>query len=139
MEKKKKLKKIDYRYILNSSEVFLNESKSNPFYKKKVFFSEELRDKFCEFQIVGNLGGLGDNISFDNKTDYYIVSDKFMNLLKIGNQPNQIIELEKKINTSHKKLKNLKIISENSFLLQCKKRCDEINDLSSASLLNRVI
>lgn len=141
MEKKKEKTIIDFDYILNSSKSFVNESKSNPFYDKNVFFTQELRasNKLYEFQIIGNLGGWADDTSFGNETDFYIVSESYMQKLKLGDKPNQIIDLETRINAKGKKHKNLKIISENTFLNFCKKRSDEINDTSTNHYINLVI
>tara|TARA_Y100000766_G_C18768200_1_gene537038 strand:+ start:94 stop:516 length:423 start_codon:yes stop_codon:yes gene_type:complete len=140
MEKKKKII-IDFEFILKSSETFLNESKSNPFYDKNVFFTKELRaaNKRYEFQIIGNLGGWADDQSFGNETDYYIVSESYLERLKLGDKPNQIIDLENKINAKGNKHKKLKIISENTFLNFCKKRSDEINDTSTNHYISLVI
>lgn len=74
---------IDPTYIERSTNSFLANTKSNPFYDKHVFFTQGLKvSKYIEFQIIGNLGGRGDDIEYNSQTDYYIIADSIVDALK---------------------------------------------------------
>ena len=131
---------IDIETIKRYSTDFLTNSKSNPFYNKNVFFSHGLKtSKYIEFQIIGNLGGLGDDYEFNSETDFYIIADTLIEDLKIGKTDHQLEQLEKKLNAKGKKYEKLKILSETAFLQHIRQRCDEIGDSVTSHLVNLAI
>ena len=138
MEAKKHIT-IDNDYIDKFSNDFLTTSTSNPFYDKNIFFTQGLRTtKYIEFQIIGNLGGLANDSEFNTETDYFIIADSLIENLRTGKKDDQLQQLEKKINAKGKKYDKLIIISEYSFLLHIRKRCNEIGDNVTLDLINQV-
>ena len=130
---------IDPTYIERSTNSFLANTKSNPFYDKHVFFTQGLKvSKYIEFQIIGNLGGRGDDIEYNSQTDYYIIADSIVDALKRGIANNELKELEQKLNAKGGKRISVKILSETALLKHVHKRCIEIGDEVTLALLNRV-
>ena len=131
---------IDPAHIKRSSDSFLATSKSNPFYDKHVFFTQGLKaSKYIEFQIIGNLGGRGDDIDYNSQTDYFIVADSIIDKLKQSIKNNELMDLEERLNTKGGKRIYVKILSETAMLKHVHKRCIEIGDEVTLALINRVL
>ncbi|MRT94367.1 hypothetical protein [Ancylomarina sp. 16SWW S1-10-2] len=137
---------VNYRYIKEQIFKFTKNSKSNPFYNKNVVFTEKLRDsKYKEFQIIGNLGGWGDDKELTIDTDYLIISDVIISEI-IENENHPLLnELNEKFNVISKtekkrirnyKYKNIQIISEEVFLNHIMCRCNEINDTVNKKIID---
>ena len=130
---------INPAFIKRSSESFLSNNKSNPFYDKHVFFTQGLRaSKYTEFQIIGNLGGRGDDIEYNSQTDYFVVADSIINALKQGVNNKELMELEERLNAKGKRI-NVKILSESALLRHVHRRCMEIGDEVTLALINRIL
>lgn len=130
---------IDSATIEKRSNDFLQNSESNPFYDKDVYFTQKLKGyKYVEFQIIGNLGGHPNDYEFNTNTDYFIIGDSLIMDLKDGKKDEQLIDLEKRLNEKGKKYNQLKIISESAFLKHIRKRCEEIGDKVTLNLINLV-
>jgi len=137
---------VNYEYIKEQVASFSNNSKSNPFYNKNVVFTEKLKgSKYKEFQIIGNLGGWGDDKELTIDTDYFIIADSIMKEILIDQNHPFLQELNNKLNVYSKaekkrirnyKYKHLQIISEEVFLNHVMKRCDKINDTVTKKLIN---
>ena len=120
---------IDLTYIERSSNGFLANIKTNPFYDKHVFFTQGLKaSKYVEFQIIGNLEGRGDDIEYNSQTDYFIVSDSIIAAMMMGIPNDEITNLEQKMNAKGGKRISVKILSETALLRHVHKRCVEIGD-----------
>lgn len=131
---------IDLTYIERSSNGFLANIKTNPFYDKHVFFTQGLKaSKYVEFQIIGNLGGRGDDIEYNSQTDYYLIADSIIDALKRGIANNELKILEQKLNAKGGKRISVKILSETALLRHVHKRCIEIGDEVTLALINRVL
>lgn len=131
---------IDHQYIERSSEKFLANSKSNSFYDKHVFFTQGLRvSKYTEFQIIGNLGGRGDDIEYDSQTDYFIVADRIIDRLKQNITNNELMELEERLNAKGGKRISVRILSETALIEHVHKRCIETGGEVTLALINRVL
>lgn len=132
--------KLNLETINKYCELFIEQSKSNQFYNKNVFFTQKLEgSKYNQFQVIGNLGGIPSESEFTSETDFYIISNEILKDLKNGNIDNQILELEKKINSKGKKHTKLKILTEKIFLEHIHKRCLEINDQVTLNLIKNII
>ena len=132
--------KIDYETIELYSLDFLATSQSNPFCNRNVFFTQGLKtSKYIEFQIIGNLGGLGIDYEFSSETDFYIIADNLIADLKEGKTDHQLDQLEKKLNAKGNKYEKLKILSESAFLQHIRQRCDAIGDNVTSHLVNLAI
>lgn len=139
MEENKKIE-INENSINTFSEIFLKKSKSNQFYNKTVFFTQNLRgSKHNQFQVIGNLGGLPAESEFSADTDFYIISDFIVKELKRGIIDEQLIELGKKINSKGKKYSKLKVLTEKVFLEHIHERCLSINDQATLDLIREII
>lgn len=139
MEENEKIE-INENTINTFSEIFLEKSKPNQFYDKNVFFTQKLRgSKYNHFQVIGNLGGLPTDSEFSTDTDFYIISDFIIEELKRGISNNQLIELEKKINSKGKKHTKLKVLTEKVFLKHIHERCLNINDQATLHLIRELI
>lgn len=139
MEENEKIE-INENTINTFSEIFLEKSKPNQFYDKNVFFTQKLRgSKYNQFQVIGNLGGLPTDSEFSADTDFYIISDFNIDELKRGIFNDQLIELEKKINSKGKKHSKLKILTEKVFLKHIHERCLNINDQATLHLILELI
>lgn len=122
------------------SEIFLEKSKPNQFYDKNVFFTQKLRgSKYNQFQVIGNLGGIPTDSEFTSDTDFYIISEFIFEELKRGIIDNQLVELEKKLNSKGKKHAKLKILTEKVFLEHIQKKCLNINDQVTLHLIRELI
>ncbi|EIA08619.1 hypothetical protein [Flavobacterium frigoris] len=107
---------------------------------KMYFFSQKLRgSKYNQFQVIGNLGGLPTDAEFSGDTDFFIISDFIIEELKRGIKDEQLIELEKKINSKGKKHTKLKVLTEKVFLEHIHERCLNINDQSTLHLIREII
>jgi hypothetical protein len=136
----KQTEKLNFETINEHCEKFINESKSNQFYDKNVFFTQKLKgSKYNQFQVIGNLGGIPSESEFTPETAFYIISNEIFEDLKNGNIDNQISELERKINLKGKKHTKLKILTEKVFLDHIQKRCLEINDQVTLNLIKDII
>lgn len=137
---------VNYGYIKEQVFKFTNNSKSNPFYNKNVFFTNQLKgNKYSEFQVIGNLGGWANDNELTIDTDYFIIADSIMNEISLDENHPLLKELNKEFNVYSKtenklirnyKYKNLQIISEAVFLNHVIKRCNEINDPVTRNLIN---
>lgn len=97
--------KLNLETINKYCELFIEQSKSNQFYNKNVFFTQKLEgSKYNQFQVVGNIRGIPSDSEFTSETDFYIISNEILKDLKNGNIDNQILELEKK---KIRKVKNI--------------------------------
>jgi hypothetical protein len=142
----KDAKKVDLSYINEHISFFLNNSKSNPFYNKNVFFTDKLKgNKLLEFQIIGNLGGWATDSEFTIDTDYFIISDTFMDEISLEKENHPVLKMlndklftyskaEKRIINNYK-YNDLIIISEDAFLSHVMKRCNIINDNVTKDLI----
>ena len=84
---------INEKSINEYSKIFLEQSKSNQFYNKNVFFTENLRgSKYNQFQVIGNLGGFPTQTEFIGDTDFFIISDFDFEEMKNGKVDKKIIE-----------------------------------------------
>lgn len=139
MEENQKIE-INETSVKDYSENFLQNSKSNPFYDKNVFFTQKLRgSKYKQFQVIGNLGGIPTNSEFTSDTDFYIISDLVFEELKQGKKDTQLADLENKINAKGKKHSKLKILTEKVFLEHIQQRCLTINDQVTFDLIKDVL
>ncbi|WP_291727987.1 hypothetical protein [Bernardetia sp.] len=128
----------DFQSIQKSSELFLRDSPSNPFYNKNVFFTQNLKaNKHIEFQIIGNLGGFANDREIDYNTDYIIVSDTLMEGLKNNFIHEKLEEIQKIFDEKPDKYYKIKIVSESAFLQHIKKRCEKGSDQVTLNLINR--
>ena len=137
--------KVDYIFIETQISNFIKRNKSNLFYDKNIVFSKELRgNKFIEFQIIGNLGGWADDEKLTIETDYFIISDKIINDIKINKNDQTLKMLDEILNIYSKaekgrirnyKYNGLKIISEEVFLNMVLNRCNKINDNVTKELI----
>ncbi len=137
---------VNYEYIKEQVSKFINDSKSNPFYSKNVFFTNQLKgSKYIEFQIIGNLGGWSDDKELTIDTDYFIIADSIMKEISLDENHPLLQELNDKFNVDsvaekkrirNYKYKNLQIISEEIFLNHVMRRCNEINDTVTRKLIN---
>lgn len=132
--------KLNFESINKHCKSFIEQSESNQFYNKNVFFTQKLEgSKNNQFQVIGNLGGIPSDTEFTSETDFYIIANKIFEALEIGHIDNQIAELEKKINLKGKKHTKLKILTEKVFLEHIHKRCLDINDKSTLHLIRELI
>ncbi|MGZ2371420.1 hypothetical protein ACXR6G_16695 [Ancylomarina sp. YFZ004] len=137
---------VNYGYIKEQVFKFTKNSKSNPFYNKNVIFTEKLRDsKYKEFQIIGNLGGWGDDKELTIDADYLIISDVIISeiiendnhlLLNELNEKLNVYSIAEKKRIRNYKFKSLQIISEEVFLNHIMNRCNEINDTVTRKLID---
>lgn len=131
---------INEKSINEYSRIFIEQSKSNQFYNKNVFFTENLRgSKNNQFQVIGNLGGFPTQTEFIGDTDFFIISDFDFEELKNGNVAKKIIDLEKNYNSKGKKHTKLKILTEKVLLEHIHQRCLEINDQVTLNLIKDLI
>lgn len=122
------------------SKLFIEQSKSNQFYNKNVFFTENLcGSKYNYFQVIGNLGGIPTQTEFTGETDFFIISDFDFEELKKGNIANSLINLEKNYNNKGKRHTKLKILTESVFIKHIYQRCLEINDNVTLELIKELI
>lgn len=137
---------VNYEYIKAQVFKFINETKSNSFYDKKVVFTDKLEgSKYKEFQIIGNLGGWADDKELTIDTDYFIIADSIMKEIALDEKHPLLQSLNDLLNVTlakgkkrilNYKYKNLQIISEDVFLNHVLKRCDEMNDNVTRKLIN---
>lgn len=121
------------------SNLFLQNSPSNLFYNKNVFFTQGLKGShFLAFQLIGNLGGAASQNLLGLQTDVYIISDKHLFDLANGIKHEQLSQLEFGLN-SKKPLINIElmIVSESAFLKFIEGRCLRLNDTPTLRLLNK--
>lgn len=131
---------INEKSINEYSKIFIEQCKSNQFYNKNVFFTENLRgSKYNQFQVIGNLGGFPTQTEFIGDTDFFIISDFDFEELKNGNVAKKIIDLEKNYNSKGKKHTKLKILTEKVLLEHIHQRCLEINDQVTLNLIKDLI
>ena len=139
MEENEKIE-INENSINTFSEIFLEKSKPNQFYDKNVFFSKKIRgSKYNQFQVIGNLGGVPTDAEFSSDTDFFIISDFIIEELKRGIKDEQLIELEKKLNSKGKKHTKLKVLTEKVYLKHIHERCLNINDQATLHLIRELI
>lgn len=131
---------IDEKSINEYSKIFIEQCKSNQFYNKNTFFTENLRgSKHNQFQVIGNLGGFPTQTEIIGDTDFFIISDFDIEELRNGNVSKKLIELEKSYNSKGKKHTKLKILTEKVFLEHIHQRCLEINDQVTLNLIKDLI
>lgn len=133
----KKYISIDNETIDNLFNNFLTNNKSNPFYDKNIFFTQELRTtKYIEFQIIENLSGWSNDYEFSTETDNYFIADSLINDFRTGKTNEQLEQRDKKINSKGKKHEKLILISEAVFLQLIKNRSGEIAYNVTLDLIN---
>jgi hypothetical protein len=134
------IEKLNLETINKHCKLFIEQSKSNQFYNKNVFFTQKLKgSQYNQFQVIGNLGGIPSDSEFTSETGFYIISNKIFEDLENGFIDYQIAELEKKINSKGKKYSKLKILTEKVFLEHIHKRCSYLNDKSTLHLIRELI
>ena len=88
---------ITLEQIEKHSNSFLNRNKYNELAGKNVYFSDELSIyNLKAFQMVGNCSGYGHDYDTDviAESDYFVISTKTIELLKIGIKTSCIIDFE---------------------------------------------
>lgn len=148
---KPKIKKPKPKIIVNidffkkQNKLFLENSKSNPFYDKNIYFTQGLKgDKYRQFQLLGNLGAWADDDEFSIETDFYIISDLLMKDLEndpkhklfcsLYHRINVYLKVEKGIFANYK-YEKLQFISESTMHKHVLKRCNEIGDINTKELI----
>lgn len=118
---------ITLALIEKDSEIFLRRNKYNDFADKRVYFSSDLAiDRLHAFQMVGSCGGIGHDYDTDTIVDseYFVVSNKTIELLKAGAKSKCLIDYEqiRSKASSHGSFPDTRIIDEKTFLYYMKLR-----------------
>lgn len=139
---------VDIDYLKLQDTLFHQSQKSNPFYNKNVVFSDKLLgNKYLKFQIIGNLGGWVNETELSKEVDFFIISKSLKDEIENNSSHPFLEQLNSLLNvysiTEKKKIRNykfkkLQIISEESFLKFIAKRCKEIDDRATMTLIDKI-